>query len=173
MIGAVATARAIRHGWKVNARVRWPNDVVADGRKIAGILVESKSKGNELIYAALGLGINANVDTSKIESIRGSSTSLQMLKGQPINRTELILNTLSEVEAIYELILSRGEGAVMEILRDLDWSSGRRVRVRTVDREVAGVFDGYETMDTVRVSTEGGLERLETNFVVSVDYKSD
>jgi len=144
-----------------------------EGRKIAGILVESKSKGNDLVYAVLGLGINANVDTNEIELIRDSSTSLQMLKGHPIDRVELLVNTLSEVETVYESIHSTCESSAMEVLRNLDWSRGRRVRVRTADREIVGLFDDYETFDRVRVSTGSGPERVETTAVTSVDYESD
>ena len=173
LIGTIAIAKALRQGCKVDANIKWPNDVVVEGRKIAGILVESKSKGNDLVYAVLGLGINANVDTNKIELIRDSSTSLQMLKGHPIDRVELLVNTLSEVETVYESIHSTCESSVMEVLRNLDWSRGRRVRVRTADREIVGLFDDYETFDRVRVSTGSGPERVETTTVTSVDYESD
>jgi len=173
LIGTIAIAKALRQGCKVDANIKWPNDVVVQGRKIAGILVESKSKGNDLVYAVLGLGINANVDTNEIELIRDSSTSLQMLKGHPIDRVELLVNTLSEVETVYESIHSTCESSVMEVLRNLDWSRGRRVRVRTADREIVGLFDDYETFDRVRVSTGSGPERVETTAVTSVDYESD
>jgi hypothetical protein len=61
----------------------------------------------------------------------------------------------------------------MEVLRNLDWSRGRRVRVRTADREIVGLFDDYESFERVRVSTGSGPERVETATVTSVDYESD
>jgi BirA family biotin operon repressor/biotin-[acetyl-CoA-carboxylase] ligase len=173
LIGALAIAKVLLQNWQAKAGVRWPNDVVVGGQKIAGILVESKSKGNELIYAALGLGINANVDMRIVEPIRHSSTSLLALLRGPINREKLIAGVLSEVEAMYELICAKGESTVVGILRDLDWSRGRRVRVRTAAREFVGVFDDYESLATARLSTRSGPEHVEANTVVSVDYESD
>ena len=173
LIGALAIAEVLVRNWKVEAGVRWPNDVVVDRRKIAGILVESKSKGNELIYAALGIGINANFDTSQIEAIRDSSTSLLTLTGKSINREEFVVAILSEVETMYESIQAGGENAIMEILKNVDWSRGKRVRVKTRGQEFVGLFEDYESLDRARISTRSGPQWVETNTVVSVDYESD
>jgi len=170
VVAAVGTAKTLLK-WRVEAEVRWPNDVVAGGRKIVGILVESKSKGNELIYSTVGIGINVNVDTSKIESIRSSSTSLMTLLGTPINREELIVGLLLDLEAVCES-LQESESAVLDLLRAFDYSRGKRVRVRTADRVVTGLFDGYETLARVRILSGRGFESVETSAVVSVDYES-
>ncbi len=58
LLGALAIAEAVGSQLRLKACVRWPNDVVVDNRKVAGILAEAKSKGNELAYVILGLGIN-------------------------------------------------------------------------------------------------------------------
>lgn len=171
LTAALATASVLRS--KVRATVRWPNDVVVDGRKIAGTLVESRSKGNELVYVVIGIGINANVDTSKIEPIKGSSTSLQALLGTPVDREELITALLSELEQMYESISGARESVLLPALVDLDWSTGRHVRVRTADRSIAGCFDGYESLSRARIRTSRGLELVWTGAVVAVDYESD
>ena len=173
IIAALGTAKTMVLKWRVRAAVRWPNDVVVDGRKIAGILVESRSKGNELTYSALGIGINANIDTSKLQSISASSTSLLTLLGTPVNREELIAAVLSDLEAMYESIQATGENAALDLLEDLDWSRGKQVRVRTVNRDLLGSFESYESLGRARIRTKSGLERVETNTVVSVDYESD
>jgi BirA family biotin operon repressor/biotin-[acetyl-CoA-carboxylase] ligase len=90
LVGALGITETISENLKVNARVRWPNDVMVDDRKIAGVLVESKSKGDQLLYAVMGLGINANCNTSKIESIGNSSTSLLAVLGEDVSREDLI-----------------------------------------------------------------------------------
>ena len=173
LIGALAVGKVLVQKWGVKAGVRWPNDVVAGGRKIAGILAESKSRGNNFDYVTLGLGINANIDVSEIEPIRGISTSLQALVGAPVNRERLIAAILSELESMFESVEATGEIAVMQTLRDLDWSRGKHVRVRTADREFEGLFDDYENLDKVRIKTSNGPEHVRTGTLVSVDYESD
>jgi len=173
LIGALETAETLVVSWRVKAAVKWPNDVVVEGRKIAGTLVESKFEGNELSYATLGIGINANVDTSEVGSIRDSSTSLLTLLGTPIDREKLIIAILSRLETLYESIQATGESAALSLLADLNWSKGKHVRVRMINRDLAGCFDGYESLARVRIRTVGGLECVETSAVVSVDYESD
>lgn len=173
LTAALGIAKTLVMKWQVKAAVRWPNDVVVDGRKIAGILVESKSKGNELAYGTLGIGINANFDTDKLASIRDSSTSLLVVLGTAVDREELIAAALSDLEAMYESIRADGEKAALQLLEDLDWSKGKNVRVRTINRELVGVFEGYESLARARIRTRSGVERVESNIVLSVDYESD
>jgi BirA family biotin operon repressor/biotin-[acetyl-CoA-carboxylase] ligase len=172
LIAALATAKTLLK-WGVRAGVRWPNDVVVDGRKIAGILVESRTKGNELTYATVGIGINANVDTDAIESIRASSTSLLTILDRVVNREELIVDILSNLEAMCESIGSTRENAAIDILETLDWSKGKHVIVRAVDRDVVGLFDGYASLTTARILTKNGSELVEAATILSVDYESD
>jgi len=173
VIGVLATAKVLALNLRVKAGVRWPNDVVVGNRKIAGVLVESKSRGNQLSYAALGLGINANFQTRQIESIRDSSTSLLELVGSPINREQLIVSVLSEVEGMYDSVKTIGETALIETLKGLDWSRGKQVMVKTADRDIIGQFEDYQSLAKVRIRTGNGFEEIETNTVISVDYESD
>jgi BirA family biotin operon repressor/biotin-[acetyl-CoA-carboxylase] ligase len=173
LIGAIAVAKTLALGWRVRAEVRWPNDVVVGGRKIAGMFVESKSKGNELTYAVLGIGLNANVDTSKAEQIRDSSTSLLMILGMPINREQLIADILFNVESLCEQLQTTGEAVALDALMELDWSRGREVKVRTVHGNLFGHFNGYETLGRTRIRTRNGLRLVESDSVLSVEYESD
>jgi BirA family biotin operon repressor/biotin-[acetyl-CoA-carboxylase] ligase len=173
LVGALGIAKSLVKTLGIKARVRWPNDVVVDRRKIAGVLVESKSKGNELVYAVLGLGINANFDTSKIDSIRGTATSLLRLLGGAVNRESLILAVLSETERMYESLCASGGEDLLPLLRELDCSRGSNVKVRTEDREFVGMVDDYESLSRVRIMTPDGSESVDTSALVSVDYQSD
>jgi BirA family biotin operon repressor/biotin-[acetyl-CoA-carboxylase] ligase len=142
-MGALAIARAIHSQLGIKAGVRWPNDVVVDGRKIAGVLVETKSKGNELTYTILGLGINANFETDKIDAIRNTATSLLTLHSGAIDREALICAVLLEIESLYESLCSDERDLVIGLLREVDWSRGKSVRVKLADREVLGIVDDF------------------------------
>lgn len=173
LVGALGIAKPLAEKWGLNARVRWPNDVVVGWRKIAGISVESKSKGNELIYAILGIGINANFDSNKIAAISGASASLLILLGGPVNRENLITVILSETEKMYESLHGSGGKDLVALLRELDCSRGEHVKVRTPEREIVGIIDDYESLSRVRIITGNGFESIENSALVSVDYQSD
>ena len=172
LVGALGVAKALVENFGVPARVRWPNDVVVDRCKIAGVLIESRSKGNELVYAIIGLGINANFDTSQIEPISRTSTSLQMLVGRGVDRETLISAVLSETERLYECLYAPSFD-LSALLRKFDCSRGRHVKVATATREFVGIVDDYEGLDRVRITTPKGLESIENDALLSVDYQSD
>ncbi len=173
LTGALAVARTLESSLGVMARVRWPNDVVADGRKVAGALVEAKSKGNELDYALLGVGINANFSISLIKEVNQESTSLLDLLGSSVNRESLISSILSEIEYLNELISSKHSEVIVNLLERLECSRGKSIRVKLQRGEISGVFDGYESLTKVRIATHGGtVETIDTSSVISAEYRS-
>lgn len=171
LIGALAIAKAMNSNLGVRSRVRWPNDVVVDHRKLSGVLVEAKSKGNELEYALLGMGINANFHTTAMKEIGQTSASLLEILGSPIDREPLFCSILQETERLYELLESGDFGGVMKQLLSLECSRGKRVNLRLQDRGVEGVFDSYDGLTKVSIVTSAGLsETIETSSVASVVY---
>jgi len=170
VIAAVAAAKTINSSLGVRARVRWPNDIFVDGRKLAGVLAEAKFKGNELEYALLGLGVNANFHSTTLGELSSKVTSLEDLLGSPVDREEIIALLLLEIENLYDLASSNPNGAKV-LLEELDCSNGRQVRIRLQGEEISGIMAGYESFTTVRIRTvEGPNRHVETSSVVSVEY---
>ncbi len=173
LTGALAVARTLDSSHRVGARVRWPNDVVANGRKLAGVLVEAKSKGNQLDYALLGVGINANFPISLIKQVDQGSTSLLDLLGSPINRENMISSILSEIEYLNELVSSKHSEVVVNLLEQLECSRGKSITVKLQRGETSGVFDGYDGLAKVRIATRGGnVETIDTSAVISAEYRN-
>jgi len=172
LLGALAIAEAVSSQLRLKARVRWPNDVVVDDQKIAGVLAEAKSKGNELAYAILGLGINANFSIDEIGASTNAAT-LQSLLGAPIDRVALICSILLEVENLYELLCAGMVEKIVSFLRELECSRGRSVRVKLQGRELLGIVDDYETLGRVRILTPDGSQSVDTNALLSVEYQSN
>jgi len=171
LIGAIAVAKAINSSLNTQANVRWPNDVVIAQRKIAGILAQTKFKGNEMLYALLGLGIDANFHSNALNVVTLTLTTLLDQLGSPVDREELVCSLLLELEYIYEMANSNREDELMESLRKLDCSRGRKMKIETENQKVLGVFQDYDSLTSVRVATpEGKLVHLETGSVVFVEY---
>lgn len=171
LTGALAVARTLDSRLRVRARVRWPNDVVVDSRKVAGILVETKSKGNELDYALLGIGINANFPASMITSSNSRAVSLLDLVGSHSDRESVISSTLLEIEYLNELLASKHSESVIGLLEKFDYSVGKGVSVKLKRGEIFGIFNGYLDLSKVRIATgEGSIESVDTSEVISADY---
>jgi len=173
LVGALAIAKPLAEQWNIDAKVRWPNDVVVGRRKIGGVLVEAKARGNELDFAILGLGINANVETSKIGAISRTATSVLSILGKEVKREDLIPAILFEMERNFESLGGSADVDLEGLLTNLDGSRGSRVKVRTSGAELEGVVDSYEGLSRIRILTWDGITPVETNAVLSVDYQVD
>ncbi len=170
LIAALAAAKTINSSPSVKARVRWPNDIFVGGRKLAGVLVETKFKGNQVEYALLGVGINANFHSTVLGEVSSKATSLEDLLGSPVDRGSIIALLLMEIENVYELGSSNLNDAKV-LLQELDCSSGRQVRIKLQGEEISGIMAGYESFTTVRIRTVyGSYRQIETGFVVGVEY---
>lgn len=172
LIGALGIAEAVDSKLGLKARVRWPNDVVVDDRKIAGVLAEAKSKGNELAYAILGLGVNANFNPDQIDTSSNAAT-LQSLHGSPIDRIALVCGILFEVEQLYEMLCAGKAENIVSLVRGLECSRGRSVKVKLPNLEILGTIDDYETLGRIRILTPHGAQSIDTTMLLSVEYQSN
>jgi len=143
--------------------LKWPNDVVWDGRKLGGMLTELRADGEGLDYAVLGLGLNVNVtfdepsgaDRAAMaasapigpEALSTTAVSLRMAVGRPVDRAALVIALLERCEAWYERLLS-GESLHEAWASRLD-TLGRQVVVALPAETLTGVAVG--------VTLEGAL----------------
>jgi len=161
LAAAVATTRAAREAG-VDARIKWPNDVVvpADGidetgkreRKLAGILTEMEGEADRVSWVVVGVGVNANVDPADLPS-EADPTSIRAEVGD-VNRRVFTQRLLEEFDAL------RGDlEAVIPAWREHAATLGRRVRVDTPGGEVVGEAVDVAFPGTLVVDT--GTERVE------------
>ena len=139
---AVGVARAL---WEigVEARIKWPNDLLAGGRKICGILAESgvknapdPGKGRYLDYAILGVGMNANLDPADLGVRDREITTIRSELGRDVDLLSLIRALLSNLDV--ELGRIEEFGAVLEEWRNLNCTLGEKVRVRRFGETIEG-----------------------------------
>ncbi|WP_435064124.1 biotin--[acetyl-CoA-carboxylase] ligase [Halobaculum sp. EA56] len=165
---AVAVARACREAG-VDARIKWPNDVLAGddggargGRKLCGVLTEMEGEADRISWLVVGVGLNANVDPDDLPA-GADATSLLAERGDPVDRRVLVQRVLEGFDDLRGDL--RGAVSAWEEYAD---TVGRRVRVDTpggvVEGEAVGVeFPGALVVDTgaetVRV-TAGDCEHL-------------
>ncbi|TJY44317.1 biotin--[acetyl-CoA-carboxylase] ligase [Cohnella pontilimi] len=109
LLAAVALCRAIGRVVPLEIGIKWPNDLLVDGRKISGILLESAAEDERLRYIVVGTGISANLDEEDYpEELRDKAVSLKIASGRPVDRAELIAAILQEFEQLYTLYQESG-----------------------------------------------------------------
>jgi BirA family biotin operon repressor/biotin-[acetyl-CoA-carboxylase] ligase len=131
---SVAVARAVRQVSSVDARIKWPNDVTARGRKLAGILTELHAESDEILFAILGIGIDVNCAREELPEI---ATSLQIETGKAQDRTALAAMVLSELDDCYRLARTDFE-RVSDEWAALCTTLGRQIVVTMGARRIEG-----------------------------------
>ena len=167
---AVGVAKAL---WEigVDARIKWPNDILAGGKKICGILAESsaetgQAQGRRLDYVVLGVGMNANIDTSDLGVPDREVTTVSAELGRDVDLLELLRAVLSNLDA--ELDRIEDFVSVLEDWRNLNCTLGEKVRVRRFGETLEGLAVDLSPEGALLLSThrgtvelfEGEIERL-------------
>jgi BirA family biotin operon repressor/biotin-[acetyl-CoA-carboxylase] ligase len=153
-LGAVAVAEVASEWAGAVAAIKWPNDVRAGGRKLAGILVE-RGAG-----AVVGIGVNANLNADGLPpELRGTATSLRALTGAPVDRSEFARALIRKLDALYDASMQAGPGVLSAPWRARSEHLGRAVVVSTPSGPVLGRLDDLDLRDGVTLSAVGGHPR--------------
>jgi len=135
LVAAVAAATAIEEATALPARIKWPNDVMLDGRKVAGVLGELR---DDLVV--LGIGINVNQTRDELPpDARQPPGSLRSLTGRAHDRPKLLGSLLLRLEHVYDRWRNGGLAALSGEIDARDFLRGRDVSVDGIDGRAAGI----------------------------------
>lgn len=170
---AVGVAKALRE-LGVDARIKWPNDVLvggAGGPKICGILAESSAEmvpvaakkvgpgeGRRVDFVVLGIGLNANLDPGDLGVPKAEATTLRCELGRDVEPNALLGTLLSHLDA--ELARLEDFGAVLDDWRALNCTLGERVRVRRFGETLEGTANDLGPEGALLLETPGGVVEL-------------
>jgi BirA family biotin operon repressor/biotin-[acetyl-CoA-carboxylase] ligase len=119
--------------------IKWPNDILLQGRKLCGILCDMRSETDLVHHVIVGVGVNVNVAPGAFPpAIAESATSLRIVLGREISRPQLLAAILLEMEESYLLWLSAGFDLFRETWRQLSVLKGRTVIVTLHDEPIEG-----------------------------------
>lgn len=145
---SVALARAIEGTGAPSVECKWPNDVLLDGRKVCGILLENSLKGETIEYSVVGIGLNVNQERFP-DFLRDRATSLRIALGRPVDRLDLLARVLLSLERTYEDVRRGDFDAILA-----DWTS----RCTMFGREITVAQDNdLVTGKAVGLNEDGGL----------------
>lgn len=166
LVAGVAVARSLRALGVARVALKWPNDIVVDGAKLGGILVETKSL-NGSVKAVIGVGINLRGAAALRTRLRREIAALEQFIAVPdrVLLATAIGDALLEAVAAFE---ARGLDAVRGEWQRLDAHAGQKLRVRLADgRVVTGVASGLEADGALRLATRGGIRAVRSGRVVN------
>lgn len=155
---AVAVAETLASDFNLGVDIKWPNDVMAGGRKISGILVETAVEGEQLLYAVLGIGVNLNQQDFPGE-LKETATSILIESGRRVEPDEFLSRLTDRLEHWYRAAISDAR-AVMDRWQKLSsYARDCPVRVRVTEGELDGVTRGIADSGALIIELAGGERR--------------
>jgi BirA family biotin operon repressor/biotin-[acetyl-CoA-carboxylase] ligase len=173
LIAGIAVAEAVEQTTGLHPDLRWPNDVLLDGRKFCGILTEMNAEATRVRYVVIGIGINVNHPSFSGE-LEPIATSLRMESGREWSRVELTAALLRSLGNEYRKLAEGGGPARSSILqRFAERSSFVRSRHVHVDEGggYEGVTEGLDDRGFLLVRTKAGLRTVFSGMVRALDGK--
>jgi BirA family biotin operon repressor/biotin-[acetyl-CoA-carboxylase] ligase len=155
---AVAVAQAIENLYQLKINLKWPNDVLIDGKKVAGILLESSSKGDHLEKVVIGIGININQPFFK-GSFSLSPTSIRLEFGKVVSREKFLSEFLNIFEELF-LDLPGGNNKILTYWRERCRMIGEKIKVVDENVEKYGVFEDIDDNGYLLLKTADGTEKI-------------
>ena len=169
MLASLAVVHSIEAVTGLKSVIKWPNDVLINGRKVCGILVESEVKGGRVDYALIGIGVNVNLRLSDFPETAPMATSLSDELGREVSCIDVTRRLLVEVERLY-LVLPSGE-SIYEEWRDRLVTLGRRVRVSLGKTTYEGIAESVaEDGSLLLRRPDGSLTKIVAGDVTLRDY---
>ncbi len=135
LVGGLAVVETVEAALDLSAQIKWPNDVMVDRRKIAGILAEAREG-----VLVLGIGLNVNQTREQLPpDAKIEAASLRTVDGTERDRAPLLADVLWRLEQHYDAWVAGGLDAVFDGLGSRDFLRGRRVRVNETEGVAAGL----------------------------------
>ena len=139
MVVGIALAHAIKKTTGVMPGIKWPNDLLTGGKKIAGILTEMNSEMDKINYIITGIGINVNNQADSLpEDIKPIATSLREICRKDISIINLVRNLLEEFDYWYSTFIGKGFAPISAEWKKLNVTLGNRVKVYDGEIEIFG-----------------------------------
>ncbi|RNF40484.1 biotin--[acetyl-CoA-carboxylase] ligase [Planococcus salinus] len=157
LVAAVAVVRAVEEVTGLKPAIKWPNDILLDGKKCTGILTELQSDADGIQAMIIGIGLNVNQSMENFdESVQGIATSLKMASGREVNRQVLVRSILFHLEQYTELYLKEGFAPLKIIWESFSVTIGKPVLARMANETLEGIAEGINDDGVLQLRTADG-----------------
>ena len=163
LLAAVAVVKALNNYQGVEAKIKWPNDILCNGKKMVGILTEMNAEFGKINYLVIGTGININIEKETLpDEIKETAISLaDVTSVDNINRIELLTNILLNLEELYDKVIAVGFKPILEEWKKYSSTLGQNVKVIAPDKTYFGTaLDIDEDGLLIVKSDDGNVEKV-------------
>lgn len=169
LMAGVAIHQAVTEVSGLAADIRWPNDLLVEGKKIGGVLTEMSAEVDRIHAVVVGIGLNVNHQDMP-DDIRPFAASMRMASGRTYSRVQLLAGVLRQIDHFYHVLLEQGSGAIARAWAERSkFAHGMRVRVKTSAGESAAITEGLDPNGSLRLRFDDGrAESLTSGEVMEI-----
>jgi BirA family biotin operon repressor/biotin-[acetyl-CoA-carboxylase] ligase len=165
LLAGLAARDAVQEHTGLPADIRWPNDLLLNGKKFCGILTEMHAEPDRVRFVIIGLGLNVN-HAKFPDELGRIATSLRIESGRAHSRLELLVKLLRQLDRYYNRFLAAGAAPIVARFEEVSsFARGKRVRVATTAGSYTGTTAGLDPGGLLRVRRDDGA----TEAVLSGD----
>lgn len=157
LIAGVAVAEAIEDCVAVSCRLKWPNDVLIDGRKVAGVLVKTTCAGAAVDRVVLGIGVNV---TAQLAGLPAGATSLRIATGRALDRSRLLERLIARLQSHYDRFVRTDGQPDLTGWRERAALLGEYVSVEDAGSRLSGRFAGVAPDGALLLDVDGATRRI-------------
>lgn len=166
MVTAVAMAEALEQSGLSSYEIKWPNDIIVDGRKAAGILSEIKTGPDVIDFIVIGFGINLNSEPSDYpEEIRDIACSIKDHVKTEIDRCEFLGKFLINFETHYFNYIEKGFKDILDLWIDKSGIINKKIKVSLINGSFTGIVKGVGDDGNLIVHTEDGIRMVNSGDI--------
>lgn len=146
LLAAVSICEAVKEATGLDAKIKWPNDILIHNKKLCGLLTELSAETDRIKHVVIGMGLNVNNDS---KSLVEAATSLKEQRKEHVNRVDLLQEILRRVETNYFIFQKQGNSVIADKWRAYNITLGKRVKISAHKEHMEG--------DAVDIDNDGGL----------------
>jgi BirA family biotin operon repressor/biotin-[acetyl-CoA-carboxylase] ligase len=171
LMSAVALAETVQSFIPYPPEIKWPNDILVSGKKLAGILTEASCEGDRILFVVVGIGVNLNFPKEIMpEAIRNRATSIMSLAKRPVDREIFARRLIRSLDQCYGDLEEGGFPSIASRWEGFFHLKGKRVKVEGVDGSVWGRAMSIDGDGALVLEDENGVsQRVLAGDVIPVD----
>jgi len=164
---AIAVVEAIRELTNVKALLKWPNDVLVQNKKVAGILVEATLLADKIEYVILGIGVNTNISSEEAPNeLKNKICSLKEITGKEIQNDDMMIAILNKLSSLYSCIPEKAH-LITDKWKEYSSTIGSLIRAKVKGREIYGRAIDIDSLGRLLIKTgEGTVIRVDVGEVI-------
>lgn len=170
LITAIAVTKVLQK-YNISAKIKWPNDVLINKKKICGILTEMSSEHDEIKYVVVGIGLNTNTEIKSFDiDLQTTSTSIKNEINKEISNTEIIKILIEEFEKIYREFIEYGFTKLKEEWKFYSSTIGNIVKFITKNNVIEGKAIDIQDDGALLIETKNGFQKMISGDCIHLNH---